>query len=421
MARVSPFRGLRFNPALVDLGSVLSPPYDVIGPELQAELYGRALQNVVRLELGRDYPDDRAGERDRYTRAHEHLRAWLEEGVLVQDDAPSIYVHEHRFPAPDGTVGTRLGCFVAVQPVGYDRREVLRHELTLSGPRQDRVRLLEATGVQTSAVMLLYEGASEVTEELRRLAAQAQPTDHATVPGESGPEHHRLWRLSDPARLEAICQALGASRLFIADGHHRYETALSLGLPGVLSLMAPLDDPGNLILPTHRVLPQSTRNLMELATGLLGVGWEVERRQRPLSQTLEEIARRRAAQHAFGIGDGEATVVAARPRTGEGIRSPRAQLDVAVLGTEILGAHLGIAAADASAGRLLYLRSAQEALRQAAAHRGLAFLLNPTTVAEMAAVASAGEAMPQKSTYFFPKVPAGLVLLPGGGPAPVIV
>jgi len=411
MAEVSPFRGIHYDPAVVQLDSVLAPPYDVISPELQLELYGRAMQNVVRAELGRDFEDDLPGERDRYTRARDHLHAWLAEGVLVQDQQPSVYVHRHSFRPPGGSgPRERLGCFVGVEPVPYERREVLRHELTMTAPREDRLRLLQTTRAQTSPIFLLYQNSAEVTRELERVTSADRPFAEAVVEGEYGSERHQLWRVSQPEVVGKITAGLSRTRLFIADGHHRYETALNLGLTRFLALVSPLEDGGNVILPTHRVVPDAAMGVDALADALASRGWHVEPAEE-LTEALARLAALRETTHALAIVGEAGKVVASRDRPAEQVGSPSATLDVSVLGSEILEPLLGIAAGDAAAGRLLYSRDPQEALGLALTRHGVAFLVNPTTVSEMAAVALADEAMPQKSTYFFPKVPAGLLIM----------
>lgn len=411
MAEVSPFRGIHYDPAVVQLETVLAPPYDVISQQLQLELYGRAMQNVVRVELGREFEDDLPGERDRYTRARDHLRSWLTEGVLVQDAQPSFYVHRHSYRPPGGGgPRERVGCFVGVEPVPHERREVLRHELTMTAPRADRLRLLQATKAQTSPVFLLYEDSSEVTRELERVVSAEPPFAETVVGGEYGSERHQLWRVADQETVGKIAAGLSQTRLFIADGHHRYETALNLGLPQVLALVSPLEDVGTVILPTHRVVPEAIKGVDELAESLGSRGWLTET-VADLGEALAKVTALWETTHAIAIVGATGKVVISRARQkGEG-GSPRQALDVVVLESEILEPLLGIAVGDAAAGRLVYTRDPQEALELALAQRGVAFLVNPTTVLEMAAVALADESMPPKSTYFFPKVPAGLLIM----------
>ncbi|MGH7642072.1 MAG: DUF1015 family protein [Candidatus Dormibacteria bacterium] len=411
MAQVSPFRGIHYDPAVVSLESVLAPPYDVISPQLQHELYGRAMQNVVRVELGRDFVDDLPGKRDRYSRARDHLQAWLREGVLVQDERLSLYVHRHSFRPPGGGgPRDRLGCFVGLEPVPYERGEVLRHELTLTAPRADRLRLLQAARAQTSPVFLLYQDGTEVTRELERVTASARPFAEAVVEGEFGSERHQLWQVTDATPVATITAGLSQARLFIADGHHRYETAVTLGMSRVLALVSALDDPGNVILPTHRLVPKTPRDVDQIAEYLVSQGWQAEPVP-DVSEALAKLAILKEDAHALAVVGASGKMVVSRSRAAETNVEPRQALDVRVLETEILEPILGIAPEDAATGRVLYLRDPKEAVRLALAQRGVAFLVNPTTVAEMVEVALAGEAMPQKSTYFFPKVPAGLVIM----------
>lgn len=410
MVEISAFRGIRYQPEVVELGSVLCPPYDVIDPELQAELYGRAMQNLVRIEWGRDYPDDVPGQRDRYERARGFLRGWLEQGVLTQDHEPSIYVHRHAFTTPEGSQGERLGCFLGIHPVPYESGQVLRHELTHAAPREDRLRLLRATGAQTSPVLLLHEGATEVTSALAEVTGTLPASAEAVFEGEGGPERHRLWRVSDPSLVESVCAGLARTRLFIADGHHRYQTALDLGLPWVLALVSAIDDPGNVILPTHRVVTGAGTTAAALCAALKARGWRVVSFE-DLPRLLDEMADLRERDHAFGLLAGEESILVSRPRELGDAAHPVRSLDVSVLESEILEPLLGVTEDSAAEARLVYTRDPQLALSRARQGAGIGFLVNATQVSEVTAVALAGEAMPQKSTYFFPKVPAGLVMM----------
>ncbi len=408
MAQVFPFRGIRYRPELVELASVLAPPFDVIDAELQGELYGRAMQNVVRVELGRDYPGDVPGARDRYTRARDYLRVWTEQGVVAQDREPGVYLHRHTFEGPWGS-GERIGCFVALRPEPHGAGAVLRHELTLTGPRRDRLSLLRATGTQTSPIFLLHRGGGEVWAALRAASGSA-PTAEAELEEGGERERHRLWRITDPDLVAAVREGLGRGQLFIADGHHRYETALELRLSRVLALVSALDDPGNLILPTHRVVPRARLTPEQLVGALRGRGWEVEG-VAELPPLLARMAELRPARHAFGIVGSGSPQLVSRIREGDPGPGPLPGLDVSVLESVILEPLLGVAAEEASGGRLAYTRDPQRALELALESSGVGILLNPPTAEEVARVALAGAAMPQKSTYFHPKVPAGLVMM----------
>ncbi len=408
MPTVSPFPALRYDPRRIELAAVLAPPYDVIGPELQERLYSRALQNVVRVELGKDYPDDLPGERDRYTRARDHLRTWREQGLLLREGSPAVYVHEHLYPDPQGGGGhRRLGVFVAVQPAPHERRLILRHELTLDGPKEDRLRLLRATGVQASPLLLLHDGPVDVGAALEA-ATDRPPEAEAELRGEYGREHHRLWPVTDPDLVGPICGALSAGRMFIADGHHRYETALALRLPWALALVTPLRSADHVILATHRVLDQSPLAADQVLTALSGSGWEVA--------TWDDVqsAQLRARElgpdhHALVVLDSEAVGTASRRR--QESEHGAAQLDVSVLNREVLETILGIGPEAAAAGRVRHTRDPEEAIAAGRRRGSLSFLLNPTPLQAVVDASLAGEVLPQKSTYFYPKVPSGLVLM----------
>ncbi len=172
MADVRPLRGIRFDPDVVHLGGVLAPPYDVIGKAQREQLYGRDLRNIVRIDFGSELPDDRPGLSDRYTRAAEHLRAWLDLGVLVRDPGPAFYVTEHHFTAPDGTQRTRRGVIARVRATTWDRSDLRPHEHTLRGPKEDRLALMRATGTQTSPVFCVWQGAAGVDAILAEVTSQ---------------------------------------------------------------------------------------------------------------------------------------------------------------------------------------------------------------------------------------------------------
>ncbi len=387
---------------------MLAPPYDVIGPDLQERLYSRALQNVVRVELGKDYPDDQPGERDRYTRARDHLQSWLGQGFLLREGSPAVYVHEHLYPDPQGGgPRRRLGVFVAVQPVPHERRLILRHELTLDGPKEDRLRLLRATGVQTSPLLLLHDGPDDLGPGLEA-TADRPPEAEAALRGEYGEEHHRLWPVTDPKLVGSICAGLSAGRMFIADGHHRYETALALRLPWVLALVTPLRPADHLILATHRVLEQSPLAADEVLTALSGSGWEVAMWEDAQSAQLR--ARELGPEHhALVVLDAETVGTASRRR--QQSEHGAAQLDVSVLNREVLETILGIRPEEAAAGRVRHTRDPEEAIAAGRRRGSLSFLLNPTPLQSVVEASLAGEVLPQKSTYFYPKVPTGLVLM----------
>jgi uncharacterized protein (DUF1015 family) len=430
---IRPFRALRYHPDVVaDPARVVAPPYDVIDSEKHARLLARDARNAVRLDL----PTAEAGDApdDRYRRAARTLAAWRSDGTLRKDPRPSVYVYEQTYRVP-GTdeQRTQRGFFAVVrlEPFGAG---ILPHERTMTGPKEDRYKLLRATGLNTSPIVALYDDRSgESRTALAGIAAGAPAID---VVDDDGVEH-RLWVVTDSgdadgagARLRA--RASGGS-LVIADGHHRYETALRYrderrmtrsceeDPPFDYVLMLLLEATGTplTVLPTHRSihgLGDDGASLLERAGELFEVS--------PVASGSELAARFSApgggGEGRFGLWTrrGGALLVARRASfapllasSGAAVRS----LDVSLLGAA-LERLAGIGAdAVAGGGRVSYTKSAAEAVAAVdAARDGIdaAFLLESTPVASIVEVARAGDVMPQKSTYFYPKALTGLVLNP---------
>jgi uncharacterized protein (DUF1015 family) len=417
---------VRFDPAHVNVGRALAPPYDVISPEQRDGLYGRDLRNIVRIDFGRPEPGDRPGEEDVYTRAASHLRSWLDLGILVRDPRDAVYVADHEFTAEDGERRVRRGLYVRTPALPWDRAAVLPHERTLRGPKEDRLALMRATRMQTSAVFALWDSAPGIGEALA--AATSRDADvEAWTRGEVDKERHLLWVVDDPALLDAVLEALGPSRLYIADGHHRFETAATYAeerraaepdappdadFGMTLLHLCAADDPAIEVLPTHRLVrpaPGVPDRVADLAARLDGA-FRVE----PAAGLAEAVAaarRHRDAEHALAVAAQDGAFLLRAPR--RATASPRAGLDVTVLQEVILERGCGLDADAVAGGALGYTRNVAEAEEAVAAGTaGLAICLNGCTTAEIIAVSDARETMPQKSTYFYPKVPTGLVLSP---------
>ena len=432
-----PFRALRYEPSRVgDLAQVVAPPYDVIEPEARARLVGRAPANVVRLDMPVEEPGD--GPDDRYRRAARTLAAWRSDGTLRKDPQPSIYVYEQRYQVP-GTQRerTQRGFFarLRIEPYGSGSG-VLPHERTLSGPKEDRYKLLRATGVNTSPVVMLFDDASGGTEE--RLAAVAGGPPDVDITDEDG-VCHRMWALpasgDGPASVVAgsLLEAAGAGPVTIADGHHRYETALRYRderrmtrscdedppFDYVLVLMLEATRQELTVLPTHRLVrrigPDGAEHLLARAPELFDV--------EPVASADALVAVFSGADAPGGRGrfglwtrSGGAVLTARRdafepllPAGGEAVRS----LDVTLLATA-LDRLAGIDREAVADGAIGYTKSAADALAtvEAGAGADAAFLLEPTPVISIEAVAREGDVMPQKSTYFYPKALTGLVINP---------
>ncbi len=423
MATVQPFEGTRYNPEHVKLGGVLAPPYDVINDEQREALYGRDMRNIVRVDYGVRYPSDVEGVEDPYTRASSFLELWSDLGILVRDHPPGYYVVDHHFPDPNGGVRVRRGLLATVAATSWERSDLRPHERTLRGPKLDRLALMRATHAQTSPVFGLWQGAGAITPHLDH-AATGPALLGGRFPGEIGSEKLLLWRVAGAGHIAEIAEAFRGASLYIADGHHRYETAAAYAeerraaapdaspdaaFERCLVYLAAADDPGITILPTHRLvrpLPGVAFSLDDL-WARLDDAYEAEVAA-DAAAALTTAASLRVTHHAFAVVAHDGAAVLSRPRRPSG--SPRDSLDVAVLESEVLGP-AGISAEAIAGGALRYTRDASEL--DAAVRRGdavLGFGVTPVTTGEVIAVADAGETMPQKSTYFYPKVPTGLVL-----------
>ena len=425
MTDVRPLRALRYDASVVDPTAVLAPPYDVISPAQQDALYGQNLRNIVRIDFGKEFDGDVPGVDDRYLRAAGHLTAWVQLGILVHDETPTFTVTTHAFTAPDGTPRTRRGVIGRVRATAWEQSDLRPHERTMRGPKQDRLELMRATATQTSAVFCVWQGADGIGAILDRVAATA-PTASGFMAGETGAEEHRWWVVSDPADVAAISAALAPSRLYMADGHHRYETAAAYAAERrdaspdapadsdfefCLVYLSDADDPGVALLPTHRLLlpgPGRAFSLDDLWMRL-DDAWDVDE-QPSLAAAAEAAADRAATHHAFAVAGHDGAALLSRPRAGAA--DPVGGLDVVVLQQQVLGP----AGADEDAvvaGALAYTRDLDHAAAAVATGEAvLAFCLAPPTIDEVIAVSDAGGVMPQKSTYFLPKVPTGQVLAP---------
>ena len=434
MPEIRPFRALRYRPETVgDLSLVVSPPYDVISPKQQQELLARHPKNVVRLDLPPDEPGDQPHER--YRRAARTLAAWRSDGTLHKDPRPSLYVYEQTYVVPGTSVErTQRGFFgrLRLEPFG-EGSGVLPHERTLSGPKEDRYRLLRATGVNTSPVVGLYEDPSgRASEALEAVAATAPLSDFEDEYG----VRHRFWVIPAEAGadglVETLIAAASAAPVTIADGHHRYETALRYRDERRMTrsceedpafdylLMLFLDAAQPLtVLPTHRVvrgLGDDGRALLDGAATLFSV--EPADRDALLRAFAGDPRAGGRGRLGLWTRAGGAILTARReafepylPPGGSAMRA----LDVTLLGAA-LERLAGIDAPAVAAGeRVRYTKSAVEALDwidRAEDGADAALLLESTPVASIAEVAQEGDVMPQKSTYFYPKALTGLLINP---------
>ena len=406
---VTPFRGERY--AAPGPGALWAPPYDVIEREERARYAARDPHNIVHLIL----PEAPAGQ-DRYQAAAARLAEWRRTGVIVQDPAEAVYVLAQSYALPSGERRTRLGMFAAVAAEPFSTRRVRPHERTHAEPKADRLALLRATGTNLESIFLLAPDSGGAFEQALSRASAGPPH----VRGELDGVDLRMWVVSGPA-AEELATLAGRGPLYIADGHHRYETAVaeaaSRGAGGrVLALIVPATDPGLTILPTHRVIYGAGRDRAKLVDEWRR--WFDVGRVAPCADRIERLAE---------LGRGGTACIVAFPQADDVslvLRRDAALADVPGLGKSAAVRALDVARIEALVVKVILLTStATPSLAYTAdAHAAFAavrtggaaaaVLLNPTKVEQVFAVADAADVMPPKSTYFIPKVPSGLVLRP---------
>ena len=424
MADARPFRALRYDGAHIDPALTIAPPYDVISAKEQRTLYERSPYNIVRVEYGETHAGDTDAD-NRYTRAADDLGAWRREGVLVHDREPAVYRYRQEFEW-QGAVRVRNAYFAAVRLEDWEKGIVKPHEHTLSTPKEDRLNLLRATRTQVSPVYSLYRAKSGDQRE-PEWGFEGRLLADATV----GDQRHVLSAITDPVEHDIIAKYIADCDVYIADGHHRYETALNYrnevrasaeSWTGdepenfVLMALTHAYDDGLLVLPTHRLLhvPAGDEQLDRIA-GHFAIE---DTSARSLEDAIAKLAGVPGRFLALGLRPGAKHVLTLEDRTGVEATMPAEQpdawkqLDVSVLQYGILRGAFGIDDAALAAGHAVtYTQDAGAAA--AAVERGdatCAFVLNATPVDQVLAVADAGGRMPQKSTYFYPKLPTGLVM-----------
>ncbi len=417
MAEIKAFRGLRFTRAAGPMEELACPPYDIISEEERLAFLRRNPHNIIRLELPRE------GE-DPYAQAGETLRAWLADGVLRCDGDPALYLYEEEFTVRGETKRIRgLTCLVKLEE--WEKGVVLPHEETLRKAKEDRFQLMKATGCNFSQIYSLYHDESGKTGARIDALCAGTPRQEFS----DGAVTHRLWVVNDPVAIRAFCEEFEGRKLYIADGHHRYETALRYrdwrreqGLPCgdfVLMTLVDLESPGLVVFPTHRLVHGLPDFDAEAVVRACGAAFDCAPcgRMDEMAPALDALYRQGKKAFAFYAGGGSWTLLTLRdPEAARALLPGKSEaycgLDVTVLHTLVLERVLGMDAESmARQEHLRYTRSMEEAL--ASVDRGesqCAFLLNPTRVSEIRGVAAAGEKMPQKSTYFYPKLITGLVM-----------
>jgi uncharacterized protein (DUF1015 family) len=428
MASIAPFRGLFYSQKKIrDLAKVIAPPYDVISREEQEKLYKRSPHNFVRLDLSQ--------EPDVYRAVPQLLEAWINEGILERDEAPAIYYMAHRFALPAGGKKERRGFFALMELADFSSGNIRPHEQTLEAPKEDRLKLMLACNAQLSPIFALY---SQPQPAINRMLANEVEGNAPFIDVKQDEGECRLWRITDPRPLRRIQQELAEQSLLIADGHHRYEAALNYRNelraqrgPGsgreaynfVLTYFANLNDDNVVILPTHRLVrgyePKPFLQLEEILQNYFyleqypktpdGKGWFLK--------ALKNGGKKKHVIGAVFKRDPRYLLLRVKSkrimqRLAKDLSAPLQELDVTTLHLLILEHILGLAPEKQVSGETIRYSQDEEAVLQALEKEDFqaAFILNPPKPEDILAIAARGDKMPQKSTYFYPKLPSGLIV-----------
>jgi uncharacterized protein (DUF1015 family) len=429
MAEIHPFRGVHYNQTKVrDLADVICPPYDVITPQMQQELYRRSDYNFVRLEHNRELPQDTTTD-NKYTRSAAILERWLAQKILVADEAPSIYLHDHYF-RHNGRDYRRRGIIAGVRLQEWADNVVRPHEGTLAEHTTDRLSLLWVCQANTSPVLALFE---DKKGQISALLSSKEKNPPLLSSSDINGERHKLWAISDPKVINQICASLSKQPLYIADGHHRYESALSyrrerractLSPTGdeafnfVMMELVDFNDPGLVILPAHRLVRGMSRAALSELAARLKSFFEVEELPVAKADVWQQINGLLSGGNSgevklalLGLVEGKLLRLKLRDASAAGQMMPHfhselyKRLDVDIVDS-VIPHDLGKGGES-----ITYSYDGQDAVSRVLNQEyQLAFLLSPVRAEAVKAIADAGDKMSRKATYFYPKAPAGLVL-----------
>ena len=437
MATIIPFRGVLFNQARAGaITELVCPPYDIISHDEQQALYRKNPHNVIRLEYGLESPGDTETD-NRYTRAAATLDEWLRTDILRRDGSPALYIYEMEYRTGGKTKKVR-GFICLVRIEDYESGVVKPHETTLSGPKTDRLNLLRACKAGFSQI---YSLVSDSRGAIAGVLGAATDKPLLEVKAADGVVH-RIWRLADPGAIDVVVAAVSATPIFIADGHHRYDTALNYrnerrkaagsftgqeGYNYVPMFLARIEDPGLTILPAHRALfnladfhPRQFEEDLNRYFNIERIDFTKRTEQADRTTVLDTMAHRADHTHVFGMrvkGEHSYYVLTLRSEADlDAIIPDRSaayrRLDVSILHHLIIDKLLGIRMETHKLGlNIEYIKDADAAVKRVETGEAeIIFLMNPTKVTEVRDVAAGGERMPQKATYFYPKLLTGLVM-----------
>jgi len=437
MAEIAPFRGLRYSPkAAPDLAKVVIPPYDVISPAEQELFLRTSPYNMVHLELGRSDPSD-TPDNNSHTRAGRTFEDWVRNGVLVRETLPAVYYYELDYALSPGREATRRGFICAMRLEDFRSGTVRPHEKTFQAVKDERLGLMLSCGANLSSVFSLYSDPESVVDETLRSGREAAPA-MAFVDRQG--MSHRIWRVTDRGVLERVAELMKGKAIFIADGHHRYETGLNYrdiqrrrhpsagpdaAFEYIMMYLSNLNQEGLTILPTHRLLrnlgswdPESILKRAEAFFEVKRFSSDAPGERMLCSELASRGGRKETAIGFFWDNVGSFFLLSARREpvssylAGRGIPAETRGLDVVVLDQVVLRNLLGLSEEYLSSEHNIHFKHdlAESIGAVRSGDYEAAFLINPTRIEQVQEVASAKLVMPHKSTYFYPKVGSGMVI-----------
>ena len=439
MALVAPFKGILYNRTLSPgLSQLITPPYDVISPQEQKDYYSSHPYNIIRLDYGLTFPSD-TSEDNRYTRAAHMLKIWQQKGILVQDEHPALYLYRihYQMPGEGPRIRTGLISLLGLEP--FHSGQVRPHEKTFSAFKQDRYQLLERAQMQFCPIFSFYIDPENTILSLLTAWARNEPfidfVDRDSI-------RHQIWRISDPGTLEEVQGLFRTRTVFIADGHHRYETGLAYKeamqkkIPHlskqspvnfILMFLCNMNDPGLVIFPVHR----SLKRVMEIDAlqlekklaedfSIEKIPFSPENKNLVIQEFLTRLNEKGKAASTLGMVMGKAPhfyLLTLKKECREGeweeeLQACQRNLDVIILSRLIFQKALGIRPDELDQENIIdYFKDSRQAIRSVESGAcPLSFILNPTPVEQVRLVAEASLTMPRKSTYFYPKTPTGLIM-----------
>ncbi|MFA5066244.1 MAG: DUF1015 domain-containing protein [Dehalococcoidia bacterium] len=421
MAEISEFRGVRYNPAKVQyMQNIICPPYDVISAQEQKSLYEKNKYNMVRLEFGLEQEGDNERS-NRYIRARDEFNRWLKDNVLIQDQVPNYYVHEHSFEIGEAKK-KRLELFACVRLEPWENKIVVPHEFTMAKAKADRLDLLKACSAGFSPIFGLYEDPGGKINQLVVNRVKANPTYNFQI----GTDYHRFWAVNEPEFVQRVSHFLIPKPIYIADGHHRYETALAyreyrreLDPNGsgneaynfVMMALVSFSDPGIVILPIHRLVRAIPKETIAKFKKDLPDYFEV----REASAANMSLAAAAGSIRIYGLEPGQVLGLTLLPgiKVNDFLKQKHSEaygrLDVSAVQHIICEKLLGLPPGDSD--NLAYTPSGESACRMVDNSQfQFAILLDPIPAKTIKAVADSNDRLPRKSTFFYPKLPSGLVI-----------